>query len=130
MSGSVVRPDGSSVASGGMEELWEVVGGLVAWLDAARILPPEQDQLLRIMKLTEEAGEVTAAVIGAIGQNPRKGRSHTWADVEAELCDVVLTALVALRTINPDAPAVFAGHVARVAARSLAQDGAQAPTAP
>ena len=29
------------------------------------------------MKLTEEAGEVTQAVIGAMGQNPCKGVTHT-----------------------------------------------------
>jgi hypothetical protein len=29
------------------------------------------------MKLTEETGEVTQAVIGAMGQNPCKGVTHT-----------------------------------------------------
>jgi hypothetical protein len=40
-------------------------------------LPAETEKLLRIMKLSEEAGEVTQAVIGAMGQNPRKGVTHT-----------------------------------------------------
>jgi hypothetical protein len=40
-------------------------------------LPAETEKLLRIMKLTEETGEVTQAVIGAMGQNPRKGVTHT-----------------------------------------------------
>jgi hypothetical protein len=52
--------------------------------------------LLRIMKLTEETGEVTQAVTGTLGQNPRKGVTHTWDDVQAELCDVIFTAMVAL----------------------------------
>ncbi len=45
--------------------------------------------------------------------------SHSWRDVEAELCDVVITAMVALRTLTPDAAEVFAGHLRRVAERSL-----------
>jgi hypothetical protein len=59
-------------------------------------------------------------VIGALGHNPRKGVSHTWQDVEAELCDVAVTALVALRTLTPDARDVFAHHLDRVTRRSLA----------
>jgi hypothetical protein len=46
--------------------------------------------------------------------------THTWQDVEAELCDVILTAMVALTTVNPDARKVFAEHLDRVAGRSLA----------
>ncbi|MFF2330286.1 MULTISPECIES: hypothetical protein [unclassified Streptomyces] len=38
--------------------------------------------------------------------------------MEAELCDVIVTAMVALRTLIPDAAAVFDGHVRRIAARS------------
>lgn len=73
--------------------------------------------LLRLLKLSEEVGEVAEAVIGVTGQNPRKGVTHTWDDVEAELCDVAITALVALRTLTPEARQVFAGHLARVATR-------------
>ena len=76
-------------------------------------------ELLRIMKLTEETGEVTQAVTGTLGQNPRKGVTHTWEDVQAELCDVIFTAMVALTTLTPDARETFDGHLARVAARSL-----------
>jgi hypothetical protein len=39
--------------------------------------PAETEKLLRIMKLTEETGEVMQAIIGAMGQNPRKGVTHT-----------------------------------------------------
>jgi NTP pyrophosphatase (non-canonical NTP hydrolase) len=73
-----------------------------------------------MLKLSEEVGEVAQAVIGTTGQNPRKGVTHTWEDVEAELCDVVITALVALRTLTPEAREVFARHLARVAERSPA----------
>lgn len=98
-------------------DAWRTIDELHGWLDAETGIPPEQDLLLRMLKLSEEVGEVAQAVIGATGQNPRKGASHSWQDVEAELCDVIVTAMVALRTLTPDAAAVFDRHVRRVAAR-------------
>jgi NTP pyrophosphatase (non-canonical NTP hydrolase) len=106
--------------------LWDAVDGLVRWLDRESVLPPEQERLLRFLKLSEETGEVAQAVIGATGQNPRKGHSHTWDDVQSELCDVILTAMVALTTLTPEARRVFAGHVARVAARVPPSQGRSA----
>ncbi|MFG1875641.1 MazG-like family protein [Sphaerisporangium sp. NPDC049003] len=100
-------------------EAWETVDRLVAWLDAESALAPDVELLLRFMKLSEETGEVTEAVIGVLGQNPRKGLTHTWDDVDSELCDVILTAMVALRTRNPDAANIFKAHMASVASRSL-----------
>nr|WP_202501493.1 MazG-like family protein [Streptomyces sp. SID5785] len=88
------------------------------WLDDSNRQPPREALLLRILKISEEAGEVAEAVIGAIGQNPRKGVSHTWQDVEAELCDVVVTALVALGTLTPDPRAALSAHVAALAERA------------
>jgi NTP pyrophosphatase (non-canonical NTP hydrolase) len=102
-----------------MEDAWGTIGEIVGWLDEKSALPPDTEKLLRIMKLTEEAGEVTQAVIGTMGQNPRKGITHTWDDVQAELCDVMFTAMVALATITPDAQKTFDAHLARVADRSL-----------
>ncbi|GAA5007919.1 hypothetical protein GCM10025734_49450 [Kitasatospora paranensis] len=75
---------------------------------------------MRILKLSEEVGEVAAAVIGATGQNPRKGVTHSWDDVRSELCDVMITAMVALRTLTPDAEAVFAERLRFVDARAAA----------
>jgi len=98
---------------------WDTVDRLVEWLDRSSALPPETDKLLRLLKLSEEVGEVAQAVIGVTGQNPRKGVTHTWDDVTAELCDVILTAMVALTTVTPDARAVFAQRLDHVAARSL-----------
>ncbi|MFF4653237.1 MazG-like family protein [Streptomyces sp. NPDC001380] len=98
-------------------DTWQTVDRLVAWLDGAGRTPSESERLLRLMKLTEEVGEVAEAVIGATGQNPRKGASHTWDDVQRELCDVVVAALVALRSLTPAAREVFEGHLARVAER-------------
>lgn len=101
------------------ESAWDTVDRLVEWLDGASTLPPDTERLLRVMKLSEEVGETAQAVTGVLGQNPRKGVTHTWQDVEAELCDVILTAMVALTTLNPDARKVFAERVEHVAARSL-----------
>ncbi|MFE6224814.1 MazG-like family protein [Streptomyces sp. NPDC057854] len=104
------------------DDTWTTVARLHDWLTAHQDLPPGQEILLRVLKLSEEVGEAAQAVIGATGQNPRKGTSHSWSDVEAELCDVVITAMVALRTLTPDAAEVFAGHLRRVAERSLPGD--------
>ncbi|MGW7467262.1 MazG-like family protein [Streptomyces xantholiticus] len=98
---------------------WETVGRLHAWLHENSKYPPEQEVLLRVLKLSEEVGEVAQAVIGAKGQNPRKGTTHSWQDVESELCDVIITAMVALRTLTPDAADVFTSHLDLVAGRSL-----------
>jgi NTP pyrophosphatase (non-canonical NTP hydrolase) len=102
-----------------MDDAWGTIEEIVRWLDDSSTLAPETEKLLRIMKLTEEAGEVTQAVIGTLGQNPRKGVTHTWEDVQAELCDVIFTAMVALTTLTPDARETFNGNLARVAGRSL-----------
>ncbi|MFF9115999.1 MazG-like family protein [Streptomyces massasporeus] len=100
-------------------ELWSTIDTLTQWLDTNRPVEGREGLLLRVLKLTEEVGEVSEAVIGATGQNPRKGVTHTWEDVQAELCDVVITALVALRTLTPEARGVFGRHLDRVRERSL-----------
>lgn len=104
---------------------WDVIDRLVAWLDAGSTLPPETKTILQILKITEEAGEVAEALIGVTGQNPRKGFSHDWQDVEHELCDVIITAMVALTRVNPRARAVFAEHLSVVSERA-GHDGADA----
>ncbi|CAM5745479.1 hypothetical protein STAFG_0637 [Streptomyces afghaniensis 772] len=100
-------------------DLWATVDTLSEWLDTHRPVEGREGVLLRILKLSEEVGEVSEAVIGATGQNPRKGVTHTWDDVQSELCDVVITALLALRTLTPEAREVFGRHLERVAKRSL-----------
>ncbi|MFF6999786.1 hypothetical protein ACFY93_33310 [Streptomyces sp. NPDC008313] len=44
---------------------------------------------------------------------------NSWDDVRSELCDVALTALVALRSLTPDAREFFEAHLAGVTGRSL-----------
>ncbi|MEU8790325.1 MazG-like family protein [Streptomyces sp. NPDC048643] len=101
---------------------WQAIDRLHGWLDANRAHGGREGLLLRVLKLSEEVGEVAQAVIGATGQNPRKGVSHTWDDVRSELCDVVITAMVALRELTPDAREVFTAHLASVTDRSLRPD--------
>ncbi|MBV1938232.1 MazG-like family protein [Streptomyces sp. BV286] len=102
------------------DDLWESIDRLQDWLVSSQpSRPPQEALLLRMLKLSEEVGEVAEAVIGVTGQNPRKGTSHTWDDVRSELCDVIITAAVALRTLTPEAREVFTTHLARVTDRSL-----------
>lgn len=67
--------------------LWAAIDDLWTWLDENRPIGGQETMLLRMLKLSEEVAE---AVIGVTGQNPRKGVSHTWEDVQGELCDVVI----------------------------------------
>ncbi|SEC32821.1 MazG-like family protein [Streptomyces sp. PAN_FS17] len=100
-------------------DLWAAIDALWTWLDTDQPIGGREGMVLRMLKLSEEVGEVAQAVIGATGQNPRKGVTHTWEDVQGELCDVVITALVALRTLTPDTREVFDRHLERVTKRSL-----------
>ncbi|KOV71062.1 MazG-like family protein [Streptomyces sp. MMG1121] len=99
--------------------LWPVIDELLTRLEANRTNTGTQGALLRVLKLSEEVGEVAEAVIGATGDNPRKGFSHTWEDVQRELCDVAITALVALRSLTPQAQEVFEQHLKGVRERPL-----------
>lgn len=80
-----------------------IIDGIVTVLDAhddAHGYPATLSEIVRILKVVEEVGEVAAAVIGVTGQNPRKGVTHTVLDVKAELADTILTAMVALATLD------------------------------
>jgi NTP pyrophosphatase (non-canonical NTP hydrolase) len=71
----------------------------------------------QMLKLSEEAGEVAAAWIGYLGQNPRKGVTHTLEDVFSELADVVITAKVAIARLGGDPDAEEARKAAVMAGR-------------
>ncbi|MFC7530136.1 MazG-like family protein [Actinoplanes sp. GCM10030250] len=68
-----------------------------------------------IMKIAEEAGEATQAWIGVLGQNPRKGVTHTVDDVIGELTDVVFTSLVAIASLGADPRDAVAAVAAKAA---------------
>lgn len=101
---------------------WDTITALAARFDvfdAEQGLRPEESHLLQVLKIGEEFGEAAQAVIGAKGTNPRKGRSHSWEDVHDEVCDVVITGMVALARMRPDAAAYFAGQLALKSAKFL-----------
>lgn len=86
---------------------WDRVTRLRMWLDTdAAPTSVEDARLLRVLKISEELGEVAEALHGALGANPRKGASHGWGDVAKELADVIVTAAVALDTVSGDGAAV------------------------
>lgn len=108
-------------------DLWQHITAALDWVDLANGRN-DHEVAMRLLKLVEEAGEVAAAYIGMTGQNPRKGVTHTRDEVAGELCDVVVTALVALATITGTADTARAAldqHLTtrgpRLAAAILAQ---------
>jgi len=76
--------------------MWDQVGRLHAFHGdvAAEI---------RLLKLTEEVGEVAEAFIGMHGLNGRKGVCRTRDDLLDELADVIITAAVAMSGVTGDA---------------------------
>lgn len=67
-----------------------------------KIAPPGMTALgWQLIKLMEETGEVATEFIGYSGQNPRKGDVATPVeDVVKEICDVIITGMVALATTS------------------------------
>ncbi|MEQ8146215.1 MazG-like family protein [Streptomyces sp. OP7] len=57
--------------------LWESIDGLCGWLDANSPVDGPERLLMRVLKLSEEVGEVAQALVGVTGQNPRKGVTHS-----------------------------------------------------
>lgn len=88
-------------------ELWGRVDQLKTWLDENADPAIGDVRVWRVLKISEEVGEVSEAMHGAMAANPRKGASHTWSDVNKELCDVIVTAMVALASCTPDAEKIL-----------------------
>jgi len=90
-------------------DMFTDIAAITQWLDKANPALPG-DSAMRVMKIGEELaeayralaaidvvfGRAVEAYIGMTGQNPRKGVTHTQADLDNELADVVITALCAL----------------------------------
>ncbi len=64
-------------------------------------LPPIVRLAVQGLKVTEEVGELADAINGTLGENPRKGMTHTVDDVIAEAIDVTLSALVLVEMAAP-----------------------------
>jgi NTP pyrophosphatase (non-canonical NTP hydrolase) len=75
--------------------MWDEVGQLYGYHGD---VPVE----VRLLKLTEEVGEVADAFIGMRGLNRRKGVCRTRDDLLAELADVIITAAVAMSGVTGD----------------------------
>ena len=98
---------------------WDQVFNVVGALDRANGTSDAELQT-RIMKITEELGEVTAAYIGAKGLNPRKGVTHTAEDLDNELADVIIAGMIALGSVTQwDPAAIVAAKLDKVVARLL-----------
>lgn len=98
-----------------MADLWEHAGKTHAWIRRSdRERSSENfraDRHLRLMKVFEEAGEAAQALIGVEGQNPRKGVTHSKADVASELCDVIIAAVVAMHDYTHMPEAFFTEYL-------------------
>ncbi len=101
------------------------------WIDAGNAhRDPEAVTWGRLAKISEEHGEVIEAFIGATAQNPRKGLTHSMADVEAELLDVAVTALGAiehLRGHDGQALAMLDEVIVRLEQRAAEANGRALP---
>lgn len=85
--------------------------------------------LCQALKVQEEAGELAEAMLGVLGQNPRKGVTHTWDDAVHEAIDVALSALVFARTLRPDDLESIVNDRLDYLADRAARSGAPAVTA-
>lgn len=95
--------------------------------DTALGLGQEEQWSLQVLKIAEETGEASQAVIGARGTNPRKGAA-SWDEAHAEVADVVITALVALARMRPDDAAEYlARQLAAKSAKFLSPSSAAIP---
>ncbi|MBC9718421.1 MazG-like family protein [Streptomyces sp. TRM66268-LWL] len=106
---------------------WDIVETLARRFtehDDARDLSLHEQWTLQVLKIAEETGEASQAVIGARGTNPRKGNSHGWQDAHDEVADVVITAMVALARMRPDAAAYLHQQLEAKAAKFLPADHA------
>jgi hypothetical protein len=101
------------------------ITAISAWIDYSPGyvgLDPEAHNWRRIQKCAQEVGEAFEAYCGTLGENPRKGVTHTTADVEAELFDVALSALGAVEHLNRndgETMRKFIEHIRSVCDRAL-----------
>jgi hypothetical protein len=96
---------------------------LSKWIDDSYSpdTPAELVLWRRVAKVCEEAGEVIDALGGYVGENPRKGVTHTREDVIGELLDTALCALAAVEHMtgnNACSVSLLADKADRVAQRA------------
>ncbi len=85
-------------------------------------------EVVKVLKISEEAGESAEAYIGLYGLNPRKGVTHSRDEVADELADVAITAIVALSEFSPDPLQHVTRRFAHAAERIRAREPEAVPT--
>jgi hypothetical protein len=86
----------------------ELLAAISAWIDESPSyinISPALADTWRVAKLIEEVGEAVAALMGSMGENPRKGVTHTRSDLEHELLDIVAAGMGALMHFHDNDPA-------------------------
>jgi hypothetical protein len=76
---------------------------LSQWIDQSdnyRNCDPETVLWRRVTKVASEAGEVIDALAGYVGENPRKGVTHTKDELVGELLDSAVAALGAVEHLT------------------------------
>jgi hypothetical protein len=104
------------------------IAAISGWIDGSYPdgLDPEALIWRRVTKVCEESGEVIDALGGWLGENPRKGVTHTRDDLIGELLDVAVAALGAVEhlTGNDGVSAhLLNAHAKYVLARALGVEG-------
>lgn len=99
-----------------MSTTGELLAELSGWIDRHGLPDATDEERLwgRTAKVAEEYGEVVSAIIGYLGQNPRKGRINTLGDVVAELLDVAVTALGAVESLTGNRGTALAALDAKI----------------
>jgi hypothetical protein len=99
---------------------WGQIGDIKLWVDKQSPAPNALQALgLRLLKITEELGEVSLAYSCVMGSAPRKGKSQTEGHLAQALCDAILAGQVALATLVDNRSAVFSQRLSAVHERSL-----------
>lgn len=86
---------------------WRAIHEIDRWLDSAvseeYIRQPMAQDMARISKGCEEAGEAISAFIGYTRQNPRKGFTHSREEVLDEMADAALTFILGMQHFTKNA---------------------------
>lgn len=101
-----------------MEQTWATIRRLAGWLDDQAAADGDTARLLRVMKVHEETGEVAEALTNVTDTH---GTPDAWEEVNKELCDVIVTGMVALASVTPAADVVLETQARAVTARTPAR---------
>lgn len=108
-----------------MTDAGKQITAISMWIDHSPNyldVDPEARDWRRIQKVVQETGEAFEAFCGSLGENPRKGFTHSRADVTRELMDSALAALGAVEHFNGNdgrTLELFLEHIQRVHTRAL-----------